>query len=128
MSALFLPRKDVVVVVAHQMMVISEWALVPCVCVFMCGDRRPSSEEREEAEREVLAFEMAHQHRIEIDCDDGCPTRNDSGLSNDEGNSQQSVTNAKEGDESPNLSSDSDPTRLVINEGDAEDEEEEDEQ
>ena len=79
--------------------------------------RTRSSEEREKTEQEILAFEAAHQHRIETECDEGCPTRNDSGLSNDEGDSLQLT---QEGDE--NLSADSDEPRLVINEQDDEDE------
>ena len=66
--------------------------------------RTRSSEERQEVEQQVLAFEAAHQHRIERECDEGCP-------SNDEGGSQQL----------PN--SDVDP-RLVINEQDDEDKDE----
>ena len=73
--------------------------------------RTRSSEEREKTEQEILAFEAAHHHRIEIECDEGCPTRDDSGLSNDDGGSQQ-LSN-----------SDVDP-RLVINEQDDEDKDE----
>ena len=86
--------------------------------------RTRSSEEREKTEQEILAFEAAHQHRIETECDEGCPTRNDSGLSNDEGDSLQLT---QEGDE--NLSSDSDDQRLVIDERDEDEAEaEEDEE
>ena len=86
--------------------------------------RTRSSEEREKTEQEILAFEAAHQHRIETECDEGCPTRNDSGLSNDQGDSLQLT---QEGDE--NLSSDSDDQRLVIDERDEDEAEaEEDEE
>ena len=74
--------------------------------------RTRSSEDREQVEQEVLAFEAAHHHRIERECDDGCPTNNDSGL--DAGASLQLT--------------DSDERRLVIDEEDAEDEPEEAEQ